>query len=275
MAKKFIKLKNDVLKLRDLEETIKAIEKISASEIHLLKKQRYILKVFRENLENILQEIEKDGFNFPFFKVNSEKRLLFVISSDKGNCGGLFHNLLEFLVKIKKEKDKVYIFGRKGEEIADQKKIKYDFSLEAGLDFFQKIKDKLVLSFLKREVGKIYIVYPEFKSLTSWHPTISKFLPIEKNYFEKKKPYKGYVFFEPSKRKILNYLIEEYLEVFLLEKIVETKLCEFSARTVTMEKAEEKTKKLIKNLNHQYFRIKKKEITKGLTDLYSSCRIYE
>ncbi|MCD6270883.1 F0F1 ATP synthase subunit gamma [bacterium] len=270
MAKEFIKIKTKIDQLQDLKTTIKAIEKISSSQLHFLKKKWRNLRLYRESLLEILASIEKDDFSSPFFETKSERRMFLVISSNKKHSGGLFFELFYFLSEISHEDDIIYILGNFGKKIAEQMKIKYDLAIKEPVDLSSLVKNYLIPSFLKGKVGKIYIIYPEFRNLNLFVPKMEKYLPLEKDILEEQKPYKGYVFWEPNKEAILQFLIDDYLEVSITEKFFETKFCEFWARTITMERAEERIKNIVKNLQLLGFKMRKREITKNLTDLYSS-----
>ena len=270
MAKEFIKIKNKIEQLKDLKSTIKAIEKISSSQLHFLKKKWENLRLYRESLLEILATIEKNDFFSPFFEERSKRRMFLVFSSNKKHSGGLFFNLFYFLSEIKEENDIVYILGKFGKKIAEQMKIKYDLVIKEPIDLSLLVKNYLVPIFLKRKTGKIYIIYPEFKNINLFVPKMEKYLPLETNILENQRSYKGYVYYEPKKETILRFLIEDYLEVTIAEKFFETKFCEFWARTITMEQAEERIENIVKNLQLLSFKMRKKEITKNLTDLYSS-----
>jgi len=78
MAKEFIKIKNKIERLKDLKSTIKAIEKISSSHLHFLKKKWENLRLYRESLLEILATIEKNDFFSPFFEERSKRRMFLV-----------------------------------------------------------------------------------------------------------------------------------------------------------------------------------------------------
>ncbi|RLC35358.1 MAG: hypothetical protein DRH33_08590, partial [Candidatus Nealsonbacteria bacterium] len=78
-----------------------------------------------------------------------------------------------------------------------------------------------------------------------------------------------YPIYEPSKKKVIDYLVKKYLEISFYQKILEGKLSELSSRALFMEQATERAENLVKILSRQYFRRKREEVTKDITDLYS------
>ena len=82
--------------------------------------------------------------------------------------------------------------------------------------------------------------------MTKSNPIIVPYLPFQFN-FEKldlsndDEDELGFPVFEPTKAEIWNQLIKKYIEIFFYRIIIESKLSEFSSRTIAMENSVAKT----------------------------------
>lgn len=310
MAKKYLYFKKQISAIEDIKETVKALEKISAANIHFLKITVQRLRDYELNLRKIFSDLPKEKISSPLLQKNqSPKKLKVILTLEKGFCGSLVNSLLDFVEVGLKKDDKILVVGEKGKKLCKERKIKLDYFFPASKDIpreeeTREIKEFIFSQFLAQKIGEVAIFYPAFRSLAIQEPTTFTFLPFEKrDYYpqtgrpasqarlasrpttlQPHPPYPkkesseftlGYPIYEPSKKEILNYLIKEYLEIVFYQKVLETKLSELSAKTVAMEEAGEKAEKLVKNLWQQYFREKREQITKEITDLSSHRLIFK
>ena len=276
MAKKFIQLTKQVEELKDLKDTFRAIEKISAGYLHFLRQRTQALNKYAETLITFSSLLNYQHFKSPFLIRRQGRKLIFIITSNKGNCGGLFHKLIDFSINEITWKDEVAVYGNRGRRLLKEKGIKVNYYFEGEEIIFQKerfekIKEFLTDKYLKKQISEIAIVYPKFVHLTKFRPTVFKFLPIQRSeLIEVLQPIESReVIYEPSYAQVVEYFLKEYLEVELLSKFFETRLCELLARTIFMEEAQEKIDCITKKLIHNALKLRKLEITKNLTDLYS------
>ncbi len=280
MAKKFIQLKREIIGIKDIEETVEVLEKIAASGVHDLKIINQTMADYEFSLREIFLKIG-EGFEFyPFFKkLSSGRHLKIILTTERGLCGGLLNNLVGFFEKEKGKNDDVFIVGARGKKLFQERGLKFSYFLNSWDEIPKKEKTKafedLIISwFLKRKYSQISVFYSSFESLAIQKPRKFEFLPFDLEEFKKdigweKMAERSYSIYEPSQEEVINYLIKEYLSLALFQKILEAKLSEISARTVTMGMAGEKAKKIISHLARQYFRTKREVGTNELNNLYS------
>lgn len=277
MAKEFFLFKKQILEIKDIEETVKALEKISAANIHFLKKEVERMKDYENELKRIFFNLPTKDISHPllFEKTKSSRKLKIVLTVEKGFCGKLLNSILDFVQLNLEKNDKFLVVGEKGRKLFKEREIRVDYFFPASEDIpkekeTRKIRDFIISQFLKEKFGEILIIYPQFKTLMIQKPVIYTFLPFKKRFlFSTFKTEVAFPIYEPSRKKILDYLIREYLELVFYQKVLETKLSEMAAKVVAMEEAGERAKNLVKNLLYQYFREKRETITKEITDLSS------
>jgi F-type H+-transporting ATPase subunit gamma len=281
MAKKFIYFKKQISGISDIRETVKALEKIAAANVHNLKTTSQRMIDYESGLKKIFCDMPEKDTDHPLFRKHEKsKGLKILLSTETGLCGGLLNRLLDFFRPGLKGNEEVLVLGKRGKKLCQQQKIKINYFFPAPEDIPQeeeirKIKDFVIAGFVRGEYDQVLIFYPKFESLAVQRPSLFDFLPFDEEKFRQDigrgatKEVMGYPLYEPSSQQILDYLIKEYLGLVFYQKVLETKLSELSARTVAMEEAAGKAQKLINLLSHQYFRIRRETITRNISDLYA------
>lgn len=280
MAKRFIALKREVYGIQDIKETVKALEKISAANLHYLKITSQRMAEYEKKMKEIFVDVLDEIPSSPLFKkTTTNKRLDIVLTAEKGLCGDLLNKLSIYFKENFKKGDDVLVIGEEGKNKIEEMgiRVNYFFAGEKDIPKEKDIRDakKLVLSrFLDGKYNEILIFWMGFKNFGLQIPKMVTFLPIDKVKFrneigEKFAPKLSFPIYEPNKESILNYLLEEYLESVFYQKVLEAKLSELSARTLAMEESSEKADNLIKKLNLLYFKEKRAMITKEISDLFS------
>jgi ATP synthase F1 gamma subunit len=279
MAKKFIELKKEIFGIEDIKETLKALEKISAANLHNLKIASHQMKEYEKSLKEIFTNLRED-FSHPLFKKpKTKKKLKVLLGGEKGICGGLWQKLLDFFQENLKGDEEILILGEKTKALCQARDIKFNFFFPVPKEIpkekdIKEIKDLLIWRFLRKEYREILIVWPSFESFSQQIPKETCFLPIDREKFEEELNKKssigfGLAIFEPSQKEVVDYLIKEYVGISFYQKVLETKLSELASRTLFTEDASEKASNLMRVLCRQYFRLKRELITKQIQELYS------
>jgi F-type H+-transporting ATPase subunit gamma len=270
--KRYLSYKIEADAFRDVEETIKVIEKAAASYIHFLTKRVYILKSYKEKLEKILSRLSAFYWdkNHPLL-IKREKGIkgLLVITGDKGIVGELYHNVVNEVLTKRTYYDHIWVVGSKGKDYLQEEGIKVEplFYKFSDLPEIEKIREMSIFflnTFKNKKFQKIDLLYPAFHSLVEQRPAFVQFLPFE--FFKNKAlnrdtRMEGFPIFEPSKKTIFNTLIKKYINVFFGQFILEAKLSEFSARTLTAEDAIGKVEYLIHQLHLTFLKERRKALT--------------
>ena len=284
MAKRAVAIKREVLKVEDIEETMKALEKISAANLHFLEIATERMRAYENSLKimllDIADKISEEKEEKWFSQREKGKKLNIVITAKKGLCGNLFNNLLDYLRKNYRKGDDIFLLGEKGKELLRERGLKFTYFLKVEeaipkIGELGEMKEKLISYFLEGKYKEIIIFWPRFQNIGLQIPAKTTFLPIEQEKFQQElgqQPILGnpqLVIYEPNEGEIIDYLMKEYLKIGLYQKVLEAKLSELSARTVMMEEGQERIKKIVKKLFLQYFRRKREMVTKEITDLFS------
>jgi len=277
--KTYLQQKEEIEAFSEVGEVLRAEEKISASNIHFLRKKteslNYYIKLLEESFSRFIQ------FYFaphPLLLEKKGKRVLLIISGDRGMVGGLWHNIIEMVLSVKKSYDIFIVYGKKGRDYLIQegvRPVKIFLEGEEDIPSFSEIRvisDYLVSSFISEKWSKIDIVYPRFFTLLFQQPELVTFLPFtlrKEDLYNRYRQEAGFPIFEPKKSEVFNFFLNEHIKNFLLKIFVEARLSELAARTVTTENASSQTKILIKEMRRKFFKERRNYISQKQIESFS------
>jgi ATP synthase F1 gamma subunit len=253
--KKYLLYQKQIAGFKDLEETVKVVEKAAASQIHFLKKRVSTLSEYKSGIKLQLGRfLEFSGeVDHPLLAARKAgERALLVIAGDRGIVGGLYHELVNQFLVEKSRYQKVFVLGRKAKEYLSEEKVSVE----------QFVYSEFLARFQGGRFRSVDILYPQFVSLAEQRPARVRFLPFK--MLDSASPFgrgEGWPIFEPSKEQIFDSLLQKYIGVFFREITLEAQLSEFSARTVTAEHAASKTKEIRQSLRLSFLKERRTAIT--------------
>jgi len=281
--------------LSDVTETVRVIEKSAAAHIHFLKKKVHALSEYKQKIQTTLERLSRFYWddNHPLLqKRDYGQRVLLVVTGEKGIVGGLYHELINKVITENKDYGLVWVIGNKGKKyLSEEGDIQaehifnsFNFDDLPQSEDIQKMANRLFERFQETNLKNIDVLYTNFISLAEQNPTVAKFLPFnfirDKSFDFDHATVKaedtlpnnladGFPIFEHSKQLIFDELLKKYINVSFAEIILEAKLSEFSARTVTAESAVKQTQHLIKTFNRELFKSKHLTITQKQIESFS------
>ena len=282
--KNYLAYKNQIAGFRDVLETVKTVEKISASSIHLFKQEVALLNSYIAAIEQSLNRLldfyqEK---NHPLLRQpTSAKKALIILTGDKGLTGGLWHKIIGWFINHRQAYQSIVVVGTKGKQYLSEENIPFVKWFPSPEDVFnsqdvQPIRDFLFEKFKNGSFPQIDVLYPRFISVAKQEAMVTGLLPfafLEQKRANQTKNGLGLPIFEPSKKDIFNRLLQKYIGVFFQKIVLEARLSELSARTVAMEHAAAKTDELIKKLILNYLDERRISITQKQLEAFSVHKI--
>ena len=284
-------LKAKIKTTQNLQKIIGALEVSSTSKLQKIKNQTAFFKEFFYEFLHVLDYLENqiDIFESDLFNVDEkQKRLLMVITSDKGFAGGINSNLLKRVVKSYGErKDNVDIIaiGKKGE----------DFFLKNGRNVVAslQLKDKItswalveLYTFLRKALDKkqyyrVKIYFNFYKNSLVQRPTrfslfpltpatIAEFIqeielknPVNRTAFRE-------LFIEPDEDTYRDQIIEFLIENMLYYSILNAKTSEYAARMIAMKNSKDNCIDLQDQLTSAYNKSRQMKITQEISEIVST-----
>jgi F-type H+-transporting ATPase subunit gamma len=278
-------IRRRIKSVKNTSQITKAMQMVAAAKMRRAQQAAVVGRPYAQLLNEIMAEASAGtaGFDHPLMKSRPvNKRLVILVSTDRGLCGGLNSNLFREAAKLDKNSTTFVTAGRKASQFIARTKrsLTAEFNYKDTPSFAEaRAISKFAQDiFLKGEVDAVDILYSRFINTLSQQPQISPFLPIGKipaatagvNSPEAKlEPASGAnVFeFEPDDTTVLGGLLPHSLNFQMHQTLLEAKASEQSARMVAMKNATDNAKQIIKDLTLEYNKLRQSNITKELLEI--------
>ncbi|EKD87213.1 MAG: hypothetical protein ACD_37C00001G0002 [uncultured bacterium] len=285
-------LKRRIKTAQNVSKTTKAMQMIAASRLKKAQEAALSARPYVEKLTNmsngISQRVNADSLDKYMIPNGTDKKLVILISPDKGLCGGMITNLARETFNFYKEnKNTEFItVGKKANGITRILGADVIASFDFGTTLpkygaMYPIMNLVDDYFLNKKSGGVYLIYSEFNSVFSQHPFTKKLLPVQFEAVEGKQEAhsasvrqaqdkssgQAETLFEPSVNELLPGLIRHYLEMSVFQTFLESYLSEQAARMLAMQNATNNAKDIIEELKLLYNKTRQEKITAEILDI--------
>ena len=276
-----IDIRRRVRAVKSTQQITKAMKMVASSKLRraqerILRSRPYaqqMLRVFNslatrtDTARHVLLE-EQEG----------QRPLLIVITADRGLAGSFSANVIKeaakWITEQPADRDRsvaLALVGRKGR----------DFFLRRGFDvryeevgLFQQVKwshaqaiaSTAIKEFLAPDVGSVYLVYNEFRSILSQRVVIERLLPIAKLEQEPSETAVDYLF-EPSPQELLDTLLPFHVAVQVNRALLESSAAEHAARMTAMDSATRNAREMVDRLTLYMNKVRQAGITREIIEI--------
>lgn len=276
MAESLQQIKKRIKSADSIAQISKAMEMIAASKIkkaqNAVEKNRPYAERVKYIVQKILAENNNNTLNSSFVELKKKdinNKLVYIISPDKGLCGGLLANIFKQVSHNVSKQDYVVAIGKKAQVFC----IKNGFNVIASFNMgtlFPKYADifpmlKIIQEFYRdNKISSVEVIYTYFKNRLVQESTLKVLAPIQKdeNFVNK-----GDHVFEPSSSEVLDSLIPYYFEVIFYDILMNAYASEQAARMASMSNAKENAHEISSSLTMIYNKSRQEKITNEILDL--------
>ena len=260
-----------------IQKVTKAMKMVAAAKVKRAQERMEISRPYSKNVQDlicrILPEISSSNIDL-IEKRDVKKKGFIVITSDRGFAGSFNSSVIRLTEKEVEKfgKDNVQLFclGKKSSEHFSRRNYNvkesfYDFWKDMNFDNASDITEKIIDSFINKEVDEIHVIYNRFRNLGSQDLMIEKVLPIDftENYNVKNYNYD----YEPSRQSTVNVLLPKHLKVQMWQQLLESYSSEEAARMIAMDNATENAKEIIKELKLEFNKARQAAITTEMLEI--------
>jgi len=211
---------------------------------------------------------------------SGNRRLLLVVSGDRGLCGGFNSAILrratELLRAARQEEVRLtlLVVGRKARDFFRRRGEVEIRSEHAGIfdtlayGHAARIAREATGAFLGDEVDRVDLLYNEFKSAATQRLVVEPLLPIRPAPASEEAPSADFEF-EPSPEAVLASLLPRHVEVAVFHALMESFAAECGARMTAMDNATRNASEMIDLLTLQFNKARQERITNELLEIVS------
>jgi len=196
-----------------------------------------------------------------------------VISGDRGLCGGYNVNAGKALSALAKDMKEIKIItvGSKTAEYCAGRfpgQVAHAYTGISENPFYadaEAISAALMEWYESGAVDRVYVIYTQFKTMLSQSARTAQLLPIELD----PPPEGTKTRFELPAKEAFTHAVPFYLTAFVYGAILESAVCEQSARIATMDAAVKNAGHMIDSLTLLYHQARQGEITREIIEIVS------
>lgn len=277
-------VKKKIKTIGNVKKITRAMELVAAVKMKKSQQEAVEGRPYHETLEMVIKKITKiidSRYSLLLQENFAKKKLIILISTNKGLCGAFNFNLFRFsLDLLKLEEVEFIVLGKKGAFFANRldTKIIADFSDNKPLTAVSAIFDLAVSKFLSKEYSEVSIVYNKFVSAVKYLPVKNVILPIKldedlmQTAVERlSENYK----IEPSPEEIIDPLLKSFIEEKIRDAVISSEAGEHSARMLAMKNATDNASDLIYELTLMSNKLRQEKITNELLDMVTATESVE
>lgn len=242
------------------------------------------MRRLRSTMKDIISKTKHNMLTDPFIELTEGgKALFFVITSDKGLCGGynsaVVNSALEKMRDF--EKPVLYSLGLKGTEMFTAHGIKpdgswYGASQLPSLHLASELGEKMVELYDNKEVSEVYIVYTEYVNSAVQKPVCRRVLPLLRRDFddvEYENKYETEVIYEPDIQTVFDQMVPQYIVGMMYDVIMQSAASENAARMTAMQNATKNADKMTAKLSEQINAVRQLVITNEITEIAAATQV--
>lgn len=271
-------IKRRIKSAKNIAQITKAMELVAASRMRRAQQAALAGRAYAQKIYDMVLDLSArvDHLHHPLLskpKIVTGSRLVVVIATNKGLCGGLNTNLFRFLGREYSNltKPRYVVLGKKIIYVLSRVdgKIMADFS--ETLPFSKSVAAITALAteeFIKGRVDGVDLVYNEFISALKQNPKKKTILPLTIEGSVESKVFDMLI--EPNPQDVFAALLPHYLENQIRDAILQAEASEQSARMVAMRNATDNATNLMEDLTLVYNKARQEKITYEITDMITA-----
>ena len=229
-----------------------------------------------QTMQSILER--SAGIIHPYLQGGeSPRKAVIVMTSNRGLAGGYNSNIVKLVTRsgMKKEEMDIYAVGKKGRDALERAGCRIaadcsEMSEEPSYADAAVLGRKVLDSFVKGEVGEIWLAYTSFVNTVVHEPKLIRLLPVaqeERPADSENGSSKLQMNYEEES--ILEMLIPKYVVSMIYGGMLEAVASENGARMQAMDSATGNAEEMLEDLTLLYNRARQGAITQELTEIIS------
>ena len=276
-------IRTQIKSIGNTQKITKAMEMVAASKMRRAQQRMEATRPYARSIRRVIGHLANANpeVRHPYMIERQPKNIAcIVISTDRGLCGGLNHNLFKQVVGS--------VMGWRedgmGVELSTIGAKAGSFFSRLDLELIGKTSDlgdsphlndligavRGVLDrYEEKKVDRVFLAYNDFVNTMSQQPRIERLLPIEATDDDELHDYWDYIYEPRRPAELLDEVLTRYVESQVYQGVVENIACEQAARMVAMKSATDNAGEMIEELQLQYNKARQAAITQELAEIVS------
>jgi F-type H+-transporting ATPase subunit gamma len=277
-----IDMRRRIRSVKNTQQITKAMKMVSAAKLRRAQSRVLASRPYGALLKKVLANVaaaapgngDGDESDALLARRAEGRILLVVVTSDKGLAGAFNANLIKgaqhFMAERADSAVQLELIGRKGRDFFRKRRAAISgehvgLAGKAAYGDTAAIARRAADLYRKQEIDAVYLLYNEFKSVSSQKLTVERVLPVE---MPEQAASVDYIFDTPP-GEMLAELLPRYVEVEFYRALLESTASEHAARMMAMEAATSNAGEMIEKLTLFMNRVRQASITKEIIEVVS------
>jgi len=276
-------IRRKIKSVKSTQQITKAMKMVAAARLRKAQMRITTARPFAQKIDelmtDLLTKIEQDDTHPLFLKRTSTKKLLVIVTSDKGLCGAFNTTLFRKALLYFKEHGgmanvDIVVIGRKGRDYFKRLSVtlvKDYVNVLNNVTFVQAdvITQDLVQIYLENpQYQTVDLLYNEFKSVIRQTIVLRTLLPLTPVQTTSTAQKTDFIY-EPEKKQLLVALISRHLKAQVYRVLLESAAAELGARMSAMSNATTNASELLNLLTLKMNRTRQASITNEILEVVS------
>ena len=275
-------IRQRIASVKNTQQITRAMKLVAAAKLRRAQERILSARPYATKMGEVLADLTAAGGpkTHPLLAgreaASGTRKLLVVISADRGLCGGFNANIIRRSLEILRGSPEaalaLVVIGRKARDFYRRRghaavRNEYVNILEK-LTYAQaaEIAQSLIQAYLDEGLDEVVLVYNEFKSTAVQRVVTRRLLPVETRAEADQDAAEEFLF-EPSAEAVLARLVPRHVEVQVYRALMESLAAEYGARMTAMENATRNAGEMIEMLTLQFNKVRQERITKELLEI--------
>ncbi|HEY4845186.1 MAG TPA: ATP synthase F1 subunit gamma [Candidatus Dormibacteraeota bacterium] len=267
-------IRRRIASVKNTQQITRAMQAVAASKLRRVQARAEAARPYADRMADVLVEVASrvTTYKHPFLTERPvKKRLLILVSSDRGLAGGLNVNAFRVALGYIRQGDVVLdTIGRKGRDYFRRLGVPI-LAEVSGIGDRPQLKDILPTITVAREeylegnVDEVALVYTHFASVSRLEPTVEVLIPVRVP--ERKEGLRIDYLYEPEAEEVLSQLLPRYVEAQVYAAVLDNLASFYAAQMVAMRNATDNAGELIDDLTLLRNKVRQATITKELSEI--------
>ncbi|HVC04005.1 MAG TPA: ATP synthase F1 subunit gamma [Candidatus Acidoferrales bacterium] len=277
-------LRRRIKGVQNMRKITKAMELVAAARMRRAQERVLATRPYSDEIASMMTELMRRSpqYQHPYLQVRPvEKRLIILVTGDRGLCGALNSNNTRLAVReaVQGSVPVSYVtIGRRGRDVirrlhrdlvADQSMLGDRPTMGDVLPAARVAMEQ----FESGEVQQIDIVFAKFISVGRQQATLQRVIPVEPP--EDAKAVSADFEYEPDPKDVLDALLPRYVEAQVYRAVLENGASEQAARMLAMRNASDNASEFIEDLTLTANKVRQASITTELMEIVGGAAALE
>lgn len=273
-------IKSRIRSVSSNKQITKAMELVASSKLRKAQERSLQTRRFTETALEVMAALSQttDVRQSPLFQTRPiRRRLVIVITSDRGLAGAYNANALKLLTKQLQSDDKdkiettVMTVGRKASQfVAKLSNVEgtgaYQIDEQVTVDAIRPILNNVIGMFRRQEIDAVEVITTRFVNSFTQTAESMRLLPAGADEIEGVTSPVD-MLFEPSPEEVLDYVAIRLVEAHLYQALLDARASEHAMRRVAMKNASDNAGEIVDALTLEMNKVRQAAITQELSEI--------